>query len=102
MSDTIRVGDIGTTFTFTVRSSGAIVDISTATQIDGIFEKPGSGSFTKTLTLVTDGTDGKAMYTAEPNILDIDGTWRCQVKVTFPSGVWSSSIHTFTIEGNLE
>jgi len=103
MVDEIHVKDAGTKMTFTVRSAGKILDLSTATAKTAIFDKPRENNiFQKDLIFVTDGTDGKVRYVSEENFLSINGGWRLQLHFTFPTGAWYTNIVDFTVVGNID
>ncbi|MDH3375360.1 MAG: hypothetical protein OEQ39_00115 [Gammaproteobacteria bacterium] len=98
----IRVGDQGTIFEATVKDQiGNPVNISSATQLEMIFKDPNGVDQTKTAVFSTDGLDGKCRYVAEAGFINMEGTWERQVKVTLPTGVWSSEISTYTVYRNL-
>lgn len=66
-----------TTFEITfLRETGSVRDISTATTIEIRFKKPDGTAIAKNMTLVTDGTDGKARYKSEDSFLDQAGVWK--------------------------
>lgn len=106
--DEVHKNDIGTVFVLIFKEYNEdtkqeeVIDISTATAITFYFYKPNSQTvLTKTASLVTDGTDGKAAYTTIANDLDEVGDWKLQGKVEMPSGTWSSSIVSFDVKDNI-
>lgn len=76
----IHVGDIGTALTVVFHNNnGSIKDISGASSIQIILEKPDDTVDVHTATLTTDGTDGYAHYTTTSvDDLDIAGWWWIQ------------------------
>ena len=102
MSD-IHVGDVGTAIILTVNdsSTGAVVDISSATTLEIVLRKPNGTSITRTAEFVTDGADGKLQYVTIAGDIDRAGEWSAQGYISMP--VWSG--HTdeaaVTVVGNL-
>lgn len=97
----IRKGDIGTVFIVTVNNASAVLDISLASDMDILFQKP-SGNITRTASFTTDGTDGKMQYATIADDLDVAGSWKIQGRVTLPSGTWSTTVSTFRVYDNLD
>ncbi len=101
----IRVNDIGTVFEVQVRDNDdAVVDISpVGSTFLYTFLKPNGSYLNKTPSLLTDGSDGRLVYTAGSGDLDQSGLWRLQVYVTLPtpSGNWRSDIDSFRVWPNL-
>lgn len=102
----IHQGDIGTVFELTLYDDTVIVDVSTATTKEVIFQKPtvngvAGAVVTKTAQFKTDGTDGIIQYTTILDDLDTVGNWKVQAKVTLPSGTWRSDISKFRVHKNL-
>jgi hypothetical protein len=97
----IHVGDIGTVFEVELKDCLTIVNISSATVKQIIFQKPTGEVLTKTAIFSTDGTDGKLRYITVANDLDLAGTWKIQAKVVLPSGTWSSNVDKFKVYSNL-
>lgn len=102
----IQQGAIGVVFIFTVKDeTGAIVDLSTATQLDAVF-RAGPNGTPKTFagTLTTDGTDGKFQYvTAATTDLDVaNDCWQRQGLVTVP-GFYTghTEVRKFPVKPNL-
>lgn len=99
----IHIGDIGTVFEVTLKDGVDIVDISGATVLQIIFEKPDKTIITNTAVLSSGGVDGKMKYTISlASELDIKGNWKIQGKVTLPTGSWSTDIDKFKVYENLE
>ena len=102
----IQQGAIGVVFVFTVKDElGAIVDLSTATQLDAVF-RANQGATSKTFggVLTTDGTDGKFQYTtAATTDLDEPSTcWQRQGFVQLPGGYEGrTEVRSFVVKPNL-
>lgn len=97
----IHKNDVGTIFTITIYDGDSIVDISTATNKQFYFRKPDGTTATVSGTFSTNGSDGKLTYTFGSGELDVDGRWRMQAYLTFPSGNWYSDITTFKVYDNI-
>jgi hypothetical protein len=99
----VRVGDNNTTHEITIKDQeDAVVDLSAASSMTVLYLKPGSaGTFTKTGTYVTDGTDGKLKTTFLSADLDVKGSYKWQVTLVFPQGTWRTDLHTLEVHANL-
>jgi hypothetical protein len=97
----IHIGDIGTVFEIELKDCLTVVNISSATVKQIIFQKPTGEVLTKTAIFSTDGTDGKLRYITVANDLDLAGTWKIQAKVVLSSGTWSSNVEKFKVYSNL-
>ncbi len=103
MAAEVHVGDIGTEFRPRfLDETGAVINIAAATVKHVIFQKPDGTVITRTATLYTDGTDGKAKYDSIAGDLDLAGTWLWEGYVEIASGKWHSDIHRFTVVANLD
>lgn len=100
-SDQVRVGDIGTTFQFTIKDGADVVNISSATTKQIFFTKPDGSVLTKSATFLTDGSDGIMYYTAIAGDLDTCGIWQAQGYLVFPGSSYKTSIIKFTVHRNL-
>jgi glycerol-3-phosphate dehydrogenase len=99
----IHIGDIGTIFEVTLLDDTAIVDISNATDLVIVFQKPDKTIINNTAVLSSDGTDGKMQYVvALDTELDQKGNWKIQGIVELPTGKWSSDIDKFKVYENLQ
>lgn len=102
MAAVIHVGDIGTKFETTFKDENdAIVDIGPATQRTIYFLKPNGVVLTKTLSLTTDGSDGKGRYFSIAGDLSIEGKWEAQGFVVFTNGQWHATRVCFTVYPNI-
>ena len=101
MSD-IHAGDVGTIFRLTVMDGTSLVNISTATTMEIIFEKPDQTTVTQTATFTSDGSDGQMEWaTTTTTDLDQAGTWKWQGRVVMPSWEGKTSILEFEVIANL-
>ena len=101
MTDEIHVDDIGTQFEITIKDGDNLVNLSAATDMTIIFQKPDKITIEKIATLLTDGTDGRMKYSTIVGDLNIAGNWKIQAKVSLPAGVWKSDISEFKVYKNL-
>ena len=101
----IHKGDIGTKFIIeVVDEDGNVLDISGASAMAILFKKHDRTVVSETAVHLTDGTDGKMVYTAEDGFLDQVGQWSMQGKVTLtdPAGTWFSTVKEFLVHDALE
>ena len=101
MASEIHVGDIGTQLIMTVKDDGEIVDISPASNLTVILKKPDGKNYTKSGTILTDGTDGNMYYTSVNGDFNAAGNYKIQGIVTLPNGTFYTSISTFKVFCNL-
>jgi len=97
----IRLGDIGTVFEITLMEDSDVVDVSSATTKQIIFEDPSGTTRTKPAAFSTTGADGKIKYTSVSGDLNRTGKWKMQAYVETPSGKWHSDIASFRVYPNL-
>ena len=98
----IHVADVGTVFEVTLMDDAVIVNISSASSLEIIFEKPDKTKIINTAVLSGDGTDGKMKYIVTVDTeLDAKGNWKIQGNVALPSGRWSTDIEKFKVYENL-
>lgn len=81
----IHAGDVGITFTATIKDGGAVVDLTGVLSTTFIFNPPGGAAISKAASLVTDGSDGMINYTSESGLFTVPGSWTLQTKVVFAS-----------------
>lgn len=100
----IHVGDC-TVFKPTIYDGSSVVDISSATTTSLLlfFKKPGGSVTTQTASFVTTGSDGALKFTASASLLDSDGLWQLQAKVTLgtTTSVFYSDVYKFQVYPNL-
>lgn len=101
MSQQIFVNNIGTEFIISITDNDVIVDISSATTLHIIFQKPDSTSLTVDASLYTDGTDGVIHYIDADGSLDQSGFYKIQTYIEIDGGSFYSSIGTFKVYCNL-
>lgn len=97
----VHVGDIGTAFRLTLEECGVAVDISTATILSVLFEKPDGTVATKTANFYADGTDGVVQYKTVSGDLDQYGKWKLQAYVEMPDWSGHSDTVSFYVHRNL-
>jgi hypothetical protein len=97
----IHQSDIGTLFVATVQQDTSVINISAASTLEFVFEKPSGSSMTKTASLYSDGTDGKMEYATVAGDLDETGSWRVQAYVALATWQGKSDVHTFEVHPNL-
>lgn len=99
MANEIHVGDIGTTFRFSIVDAGAAFAITGST-IVARFRKS-SGAIQRTCT-ITNGAGGVCEYVTITGDIDADGPWSVQITITTASSqVWHSDWHNFTVYPNV-
>lgn len=101
MASEIHVGDIGTQLIVAVYDDGDIVNISGALATVIILKKPDSNVYNKSASLLTDGTDGKMVYTSVAGDFDQAGKYKIQGQVTMTSGTFYTGVGNFTVNCNL-
>jgi len=93
----IFVGDIGTAFVLTVVEGTSVVDISSASVKEMIFQKPSGVVVTKTASFQTDGTDGKIRYITTSGDIDESGYWLYQGRIVLSSWSGHTDMHGFEV-----
>lgn len=102
VSPQIHVGDVGSQFLITIKDQDDnVVDISSATTKQIIFQSPSRIDKTKTASFYTNGSDGKLVYTLSSGDIDVDGLWKYQSKIIMPSGTWYTNIEEFRVYPNI-
>lgn len=102
MSAEIHLGDVGTVFTATILDeNGAAVDVSSASELTLVYNKPDGTAIERTAVLVNDGTDGMISYTTIALDIDQVGTWRVQGYVAIGTSEFYSDVHVFRVYPNL-
>ena len=97
----VRAGDYGTPINIYVTSAdGSAKDVSLATTLLATFLRPNGTTLTGTPALGSDGTDGWLIYTtASGDFGDAHvGTVTARVRITTPSGSWSTGAGSFDVE----
>lgn len=102
MSAEIHVGDVGTVFQATIKDeAGAVVDVSTASTLELVFNKPDETPVVKTAVHVSDGVDGQIKYISIAADIDQAGSWRVQGYAEIGTAVFHSDVHVFKVHPNL-
>lgn len=105
MAGDIHVGDVGTSFRLTLMESNTqALDVSEAETVTFVFASASGRVFDTVASMVTDGTDGKCIYTSVAGDLDAAGKkWKLQAVVSYSNGnVWHSDVVIFAVLSNLE
>ena len=99
----IHKNDANLGLRFTIKDENDnVVNLSGAAKKDIIFKKPNNVKFTKSGSLVTDGTDGVIQYATATGDLDTVGYWRAQCFVDLgSSGSFYSDVVKFKVHDNL-
>lgn len=98
----LQKNNVGSIFRKTiVDQDGNVVDISSATTKNFIFNKPGGSQLVKATSFTTDGTDGKIQYASASGDLDEIGMWSYQAYIVFVSGSFYSNVDSFKVNRNL-
>lgn len=101
MACEIHVGDI-IQFEITVaQCDGTIEDLSTATTMDFLFQRPDGALLTKAGSFLTDGVDGIVVYRTSNTDLNQTGQWRYQLHLIYDSNEQHTDIVKFKVLGNL-
>ena len=101
---TIRRGDVGTVFRWTVSEQNGAIDVSAATVKQVKFVKPSGEHIVVSLVNSTkssdtkDGTDGRVEYVTVVGDLDQKGTYHWQLFFNLTSWSGNSQSGTFTVE----
>ncbi len=100
--DELHLGDVGTSLEFEILEcidgTATIVDITANTGIRIRFFKVKDKTILDVIgTIYTDGpngdgSDGIVQYITEAGDIDTLGKWQAQVTLTFPTGIFNSSI----------
>lgn len=102
MSTEIQQNDVGIVFIVTiVDQNSQPLNVSSASLIEFIFQKPDNTLLTVGGDIATDGSDGKIKYTTTTGILDISGTWRYQTHIEIGTLSLYSTIAKFKVIKNL-
>ena len=93
-------GDYGSTIFRTIlKEDHSARDISTATTKSLVFRKPGGSVVTKSMSFVSDGTDGQLKYVLATGDIDEAGEWEMQVRVVLNTSDadFRTKIEKFTV-----
>ena len=102
MSEQIHLNDIGTQFKVTVKDEDSVVvDLSSASTLQLIFQKPSGDKLTTTASLINDGTDGLIQYITVSGDIDECGIWQMQARVVIGTKDFKTDIGSFKVYRNL-
>ena len=103
MPSQIQVDDIGTRIKVTIVDDDVAVDISAASLREIIIKKPDATSFTRTASVIGDGSSssGVMYYDVVAGDLDLPGMYKIQGRVSIPSGTFKTAVGTFQVYCNL-
>ncbi len=101
MSSEIHVNDIGTEFRITIKDDGVVVNLTTASLLQIIFEKPDGSILTVSAAFYTDGSDGIIKYNAVSGDLDQAGLYKIQANIEIGSSRYKSSHSSFKVYCNI-
>ena len=97
----VRKDDIGTVFRVTMYDGSNVLDISSATTKNFVFQNADGIILTRAGVFTIDGIDGKLEYVSIADDLSVAGKWKLQVALVLPSGQWRSNIVNFKVYANL-
>lgn len=97
-----KVGDVGTALRPTIVDGGDPVDVSGATVLQVVLEKPDGTTERKSASLATDGTDGTIEYITVDGDFNQVGTYRIMGYVELPGGSWSSETASLSVTAPLD
>jgi hypothetical protein len=99
VADALRQYDYGGYIEATVYDlDDEVVDLSTATALHFVFQRPDDVIVSKTASVVTDGTDGKMRYLFADGDLALSGIWEYQVVLVFSGAEFYSDLGTFFVQ----
>lgn len=94
----IRYEDVGVDIIVTVKDQDdTVVDLSSSTTKEIVFNKSDNTVATKSASFVTDGTDGQIKYQTESGFINSIGIWEAQAHVIIGSTDYTSSIFKFRV-----
>jgi hypothetical protein len=98
----VQQNDVGVIFRLTIIDQDeVVVDLSEATVMRFIFQKPDGTLLTGNATRMTDGKDGVIEYVALAGDLALTGTWRYQGYVEVAGSVLYTTVGKFKVVQNL-
>lgn len=98
----VHEDDIGTQFLVTLKDEDCdIINVSTATVKQIIFQKPDGTRVVKTAGFDTDGSDGIIYYTTVAGDLDQHGIWQLQGYIEMGGASWYSNTYSFNVSRNI-
>jgi hypothetical protein len=99
-----QVNDVGVQFLLTIvdETTGAPINLSTATGLKVKFEYPDGTTADKTGTLYSGGVDGKLYYTSIANDLNQSGQYFIQGEATIGGATKNSEKGRFYVNTNID
>lgn len=102
MAAELHIGAVGVILRATIKDqAGTAINVATATLKQIKLEKPDGTRAAKTAAFYTDGSDGVIQYTTVAGDLDMANDWKAEAYVETPTRIIPTSIHTFTVHGNI-
>jgi hypothetical protein len=98
---TFQVGVIGATIELDITEDGIPKNISTATSKKIRLTGPDDVSKDYLASFLTDGTDGKLIYTTLGDELNVAGYWQAQALLIMGSFNGDTAVAAFTVKDNL-
>lgn len=95
----IHDGDIGTILEATVKEDDASVNLVGSTSVKFSAHPPGGTVKSFIAAFTSDGSDGKVRYTTLDGDINVPGTWRIQVLITFSASKILRSVPDTIIVG---
>jgi hypothetical protein len=99
----IFVGDIGTSFSVTIKDKATsnIIPLQNATIKTFTLQRPNGSKVSRDALFATNGTDGKLKFITIDGDITLPGSYRLQAYVELPDGHWYTSIVNITAEPHL-
>jgi hypothetical protein len=97
----MQVGDAGVDFRVLVEDDLGVVNLSAATGIQFVFQKPDGTLLTTAGTLLDGGVDGYVHYVTAAADLDQPGTWQFQVAYVDGPQQKRTAVQKFKVKPNL-
>jgi len=90
--------DYGATVTFTMRKQDeTVLDLSTATAVQGYLVQPDGTVVSKEATKVGDGSTGQIVITFDEDDLDQNGEYILEPDIIFATAQYGGTPHRFTV-----
>jgi hypothetical protein len=97
----VQQNDAGLAYTVTINDANGPFDVSRASLVQYLFQKPDGSMLTVNASFVNDGTDGQVVYITGPSDFDQPGTWSHQVYIVIGSSHKYSNTTRFKVYPNL-
>lgn len=99
--DELHVGDVGTVLRLSIKDGRVALDCSTATLMRLIVVRKDRTTFTENLSFLTDGVDGKLVYTTKAGDLTVKGDYKIQVYLEFGANHWHTNEAVIPVAENI-